>query len=242
MYPASMTDSLDPDTRAAAFADPVWNALHSSHAHLAETCGLAVRYLAAVAPFAAVAELTPAALRDLHSLLAPGETIYTVGPQPPAIEGLEYGGVLPCYQMIYPEDLALPDAKPFEIEPLDCYHGPEMVALTDVAFPGLFRISTCKMGSYYGIRVGDQLVAMAGERFVMDPIREISAVCTHPDHRGKGYAAALMRRVMEDHRRDGNISVLHVVTTNPAYNLYLNLGFQTLRRVDVHRLKSSGMS
>jgi predicted GNAT family acetyltransferase len=227
------------DDRASAFADPIWNALQSSHSHLAERVGLAVKYPAAVAPFAAVAEQTVEAFRDLHSLLEVGETTYVGGPLPPAVEGLEYGGVLPCYQMIYPVDLPLFEAKSFEIEALDCSHGAEMLALTDVAFPGLFRISTCKMGRYYGIRDGGQLVAISGERFVVDPIREISAVCCHPEHRGKGYAAALMRRVMEDHRREGSVSVLHVVTTNPAYELYKHLGFETLRTVDIHRLTRS---
>jgi ribosomal protein S18 acetylase RimI-like enzyme len=195
-----------------------------------------VKYPAAVAPFGAVAESSPEALRDLMSLLAAGETTYIGGPQPLSVVGLEYGGVLPCYQMIYPADLPLFAVKNVEIEALDCSHGAEMLALTDIAFPGLFRINTCKMGRYYGVREGGQLVAMSGERFVLDPIREISGVCTHPDHRGKGYAAALMRRVMEDHRREGSVSVLHVVTTNPAYELYRKLGFETLRTIDIHRL------
>jgi GNAT superfamily N-acetyltransferase len=222
--------------RAAAFADPIWNALHSSHSHLAETAGLAVKYPAAVAPFGAVAESTAEAFCDLLSLLADGETTYVAGPKPPEVDGLEYGGVLPCFQMIYPAELPLFEAKSFAIEALDCSYGAEMLALTDVAFPGLFRIRTCKMGRYYGIREGGQLVALIGERFVMDPIREISAVCCHPEHRGKGYAAALMRRVMEDHRREGSISVLHVVTTNPAYELYKHLGFETLRTIGIRKL------
>jgi GNAT superfamily N-acetyltransferase len=237
-----MPDSHVPsaaDDRAAAFADPIWNALQSSHSHLAEREGLAVKYPAAVAPFGAVAEASVEAFRDLRSLLGAGETIYVGGPQPPAVEGLEYGGVLPCYQMIYPADLPLFGAKSFEIEALGCPQGAEMLALTDVAFPGLFRIGTCKMGRYYGIREGGQLVALSGERFVMDPVREISAVCCHPEHRGKGYAAALMRRVMEDHRREGSVSVLHVVTTNPAYELYKHLGFETLRTIDIHKLTCS---
>jgi GNAT superfamily N-acetyltransferase len=189
-----------------------------------------------VAPFGAVAQPSVEAFCDLRSLLAAGETTYTSGLKPPEVEGLEYGGALRCHQMIYPADLPLFVAGGFEIEALDCSYGAEMLALTNVAFPGLFRISTCKMGRYYGIRDGGQLVAMSGERFVMDPIREISAVCCHPAHRGKGYAAALMRRVMEDHQREGSVSVLHVVTTNPAYELYKHLGFKTLRTIDIHKL------
>lgn len=227
-----------------AFADPIWNALQSSHQHLALTHGLACKYPAEVAPFAAVAESSPKAFHDLHCLMLPGETTYVTGPLPPAVPGLEYGGVLPCYQMHFPAETPLP-ATPHDaaiethvVEDLDERHAAEMVALTDVAFPGLFRIRTCAMGRYFGIRdAAGQLIAMGGERFVLHPIREISALCTHPNHRGRGYAALLLRHLLELHRTEGSVSCLHVVTNNTnAIQLYHRLGFQTLREVDVHRL------
>jgi predicted GNAT family acetyltransferase len=116
-----------------------------------------------------------------------------------------------------------------------------MVALTDVAFPGFFRRRTCVMGSYFGIwnpaRPG-QLIAMAGERLVLHPHREISGICTHPDHRGHGYAAALTTHVLHHQRSLQARSVLHVVSTNhSAINLYHRLGFEPLREVQLYRLK-----
>ena len=144
--------------------------------------------------------------------------------------------------MLFPAETPLPAASSDDaIEPLTAAHAAHMVALTDVAFPGLFRIRTCSMGRYFGIRDGSgQLIAMGGERFVLHPIREISALCTHPDHRGRGYAALLLRHLLALHRGEGSVSCLHVVTTNSnAIQLYHRLGFQTLREVDVHRLTRS---
>jgi FR47-like protein len=38
---------------------------------------------------------------------------------------------------------------------------------------------------------------------------EVSAVCSHPDHTGKGYAALLMRRVMRGILERGEAPFLH---------------------------------
>ncbi len=224
---------------AAAFANPIWNALHTSHRHLALTAGLASKYPADVAPFAAVQENSPAAFAGLHSLMLPGETTHLTGPLPATVPELVYGGVLPCLQMHFPAGTPLPKAPGNAIiEPLTETHAAEMLALTDIAFPGLFRIRTCAMGRYFGIRdATGRLIAMGGERFVLHPIREISALCTHPDHRGRGYAALLLRHLLALHRSERSVSCLHVVTTNAnAIQLYHRLGFETLREVDVHRL------
>jgi predicted GNAT family acetyltransferase len=95
-----------------------------------------------------------------------------------------------------------------------------MVDLTTLAFPGFFRARTCEMGNYYGIREGGQLIAMAGERMALPGSREISGVCTHPAHRGKGYAAELVVHLMREHADAGLQSFLHVSSANtPAINL-----------------------
>ncbi len=97
------------------------------------------------------------------------------------------------------------------------------------------------MGAYYGIwnpAEPNQLLAMAGERLILHPTREISGICTHPDHRGQGYAAALTTHVLHYQRSLHARSVLHVVSTNQAaIGIYHRLGFETLREVHLHRLK-----
>lgn len=223
--------SIDP------FANPVWNALQTTHQLLALTAGRACKYPQDVAPFAAVAENTPEALRDLHSLLLPGETTYVANEQPRDVAGLRSEGTVSCLQMVFPQTLALPEAKPIEIAPLTCADAPAMVELTDVAFPGFFRSRTCLMGSYYGVWEHGKLIAMGGERLVMNPWREISGVCTHPEHRGKGYAPRIMTQLLQDHREAGRTSCLHVVSTNhTAIELYLRMGFSILREIDLYRI------
>jgi predicted GNAT family acetyltransferase len=137
--------------------------------------------------------------------------------------------------MVLPEDVIPPEAKinaPFERVPLSNNDAPAMVALTTLAFPGFFRARTCEMGSYYGVRLDGALIAMCGERLMLDGYPEISGVCTHPDHRGKGLATSLIWQLVQDHRRDGLVSWLHVASGNGrAVELYLRLGFRVVREV-----------
>lgn len=224
------------------FANAIWSALHTSHQHLALSQGLALKYPADIAPFACLAENTPAALLDLQMLMELGETTYVMGNKPPETDVLLYRGAIPCLQMAFPSDRQIPaHSSTLPIASLTCADAPAMVALTDIAFPGFFRARTCVMGSYFGIwnpEQPGQLIAMAGERLILDPVRELSGICTHPDHRGRGYAAALTTHVLRHQRGLHARSVLHVVSANQrAIDLYHHLGFETLREVNLHRLK-----
>jgi predicted GNAT family acetyltransferase len=68
---------------------------------------------------------------------------------------------------------------------------------------------------------------MAGERLKVPNYTEVSAVCTHPDHTGKGYAALLMRRVMWGILDCGEAPFLHSRADNAwAIRLYERLGFR----------------
>ncbi|MCY0938221.1 ABC transporter permease subunit [Streptomyces sp. H34-S4] len=59
---------------------------------------------------------------------------------------------------------------------------------------------------------------------------EISAVCTHPEHRGGGLATRLVRAVAAGIRDRGDVPFLHTTESNTsAIRLYESLGF-TLRR------------
>jgi len=138
--------------------------------------------------------------------------------------------------MVLPAEIT-PPAPTMEILPLSNADAPEMVALTTLAFPGFFRSRTCEMGTYYGIRSEGQLIAMGGERLTINGYPEISGICTHPAHRGKGYAAAIMWQLARDHRRDGLISWLHVSATNSrAIELYERMGFREVRTIMLHRI------
>jgi predicted GNAT family acetyltransferase len=100
-----------------------------------------------------------------------------------------------------------------------------MVELARAAFPDFFREHTPALGAYLGIFDGAELVAMAGERMALNGMREISGVCTHPRHAGRGYARRLTGALMDAHRRRGLTSFLHVSDTNTvARRLYESMG------------------
>jgi GNAT superfamily N-acetyltransferase len=228
------------DLPESLFVNPVWHALQTKHRHFSVSAGDACRYPADVAPFAAVAAPTSSALQDLHSLLAPDESVWLIGETYPHLPELSFEGTLECFQMVLPETVTPPDPT-IQIVPLSAGHAPEMVALTDLAFPGFFRKRTCEMGSYCGVRSGGQLVAMGGERLTLEGYPEISGVCVDPAHRGKGSASAVIWQIVRNHRRDGLVSWLHVgVANHRAIELYLRMGFTIVRKVVLHRVSRKG--
>ena len=227
------------------FLNPVWHSLRGPHRHLAvEGGGDASRYPADVTPFAAIAEPSAAALRSLREMLASRDPVWIVDAGQPRVPELTVEGSLECLQMALPGDAVLraPAVPAAKIVPLGAVHAGEMVALTDVAFPGFFRPGTYRMGSYFGVRAADgQLIAMAGERLRLEGYPEMSGICTHPAHRGKGLARQLIAHLAALHRRQGLASWLHVSATNSnAIALYRDIGFETVRSVMLLRVSRAG--
>jgi len=225
--------TLPPDL----FANPIWQALHTRHSHFALAKGNAVRYPADVAPFAALAEPTPTALDDLAALLAPNDPVWLFNENLPATPALRYLETLPCLRLVLPATVDPPPDPHPEILPLTAADAPAMVALTDLAFPGFFRPRTCEMGSYFGIRHHCDLIAMCGERIMLPGYAEISGLCTHPAHRGNGYALNLIWEVVRKQRLAGDVSWMHVGAANQrAVNLYLRMGFVNAQQVTIQRV------
>lgn len=225
------------DLPESLFANPIWHSLHGVHRRFSVSSGEACRYPGDVSPFAAVAAPSIMALEQLGSLLMRGESLWIVGETFPDVPGLCFETTLECLQMVLPAEI-MPLEPTIEIVPLFDTEAPEMVALTDVAFPEFFRPRTCEMGAYYGIRsVGGDLIAMGGERFALEGYPEISGICTHPAHRGRGYAEAIIWHLARQHRRDGLVSWLHVSASNDrAIQLYRRMGFVEARRIMLHRI------
>jgi predicted GNAT family acetyltransferase len=80
---------------------------------------------------------------------------------------------------------------------------------------------------------------MAGERLKLPGYTEVSAVCTHPDYRGRGYSNALMSAVMDGIMSRGETPFLHVTTENPAVHLYRKMGYQVRARLHLAVIKPS---
>ena len=79
---------------------------------------------------------------------------------------------------------------------------------------------------------------MTGQRMHPKPYMEVSAVCTHPDFRGMGYAKALMLHVMKIILDNSFIPFLHVLSNNiNAIDLYKSIGFQTRKEIFVDMIR-----
>jgi ribosomal protein S18 acetylase RimI-like enzyme len=220
----------------APFLNPVWHALRGPHRHLAIEGGEAARYPADVAPFAALLERKASAFQALRLLIGPRDPVWIVDEPPPGTPGLALETSLPCFQMVLPPQVSLPAAEAHAVA-LAGDEAPEMVALTDAAFPGFFRAGTYRMGAYFGIRQSGVLVAMAGERLRLEGHPEMSGICTHPAHRGRGLARALIVHLAHHQRRAGLVPWLQVSTSNHnAIALYQDLGFEVARTIVLHRV------
>src|SRR5262249_17048806 len=103
---------------------------------------------------------------------------------------------------------------------------PAMLALTALVYPAFFRARTAELGAYFGIYQDGKLAAMAGERMHLTGYEEISAVCTHPDFLGRGYARRLVGSLVNGILERGDTPFLHVEGDNErAKSLYERLGF-----------------
>jgi ribosomal protein S18 acetylase RimI-like enzyme len=193
------------------FLNPVWHALRGPHRHLARTARAACRYPADVVPFAAIDAPSAAAFADLRSLLEPEESAWIFDYGCTA-PGLAVVDALECVQMVLPGSVDL-GAPSRELLPLGAEHAQEMVALTGIAFPGFFRPGH----------------------------PEMSAICTHPEHRGEGLATDIIRHLARVHRVTGLVSWLHVAAANQrAIDLYASLGFARVRSLMLHRITLTG--
>ena len=115
----------------------------------------------------------------------------------------------------------------------------DLVARTE---PGPFRPRTYELGTYLGLHRDGRLVAMAGERLHPAGWTEISAVCTEPEYRGRGFAARLVGAVAAGIRARGETPFLHAAADNTgALRLYENLGFRTRMKVSFFGARIPGL-
>lgn len=209
--------------------NPVWSALTSRQASFAKSSGGLRRYRPDIGPFVGSADQTPESFADLADLVTPGDhaVLNLVAPIAPP-PGFTIRMMREAVQMVAVRSAPPPPDLAFDV--LGDADAPDMLDLALRTEPGPFRVRTHDLGRFVGIRVEDRLVAMAGERMRCDGYTEVSAVCTDPAHRGRGYAAALMIEVMRGIVARGETPFLHAYADNAgAIALYERLGY-TLRR------------
>nr|WP_315232594.1 GNAT family N-acetyltransferase [uncultured Flavobacterium sp.] len=165
---------------------------------------------------------------DEYSMMV--DSFFIVGEKPELSNLLKLNKELVCLQMIVynPIDVAINDA----IVKLTDEHIDVLYELVNLVQPGYFKNKTALLGNYYGIFKNEELVAVAGERMQMNDFIEVSAVVTHPNHTGKGYAKQLVVYTVNEIFKQNKTPYLHVLEENKgAIQLYEKLGFTIRRKI-----------
>jgi GNAT superfamily N-acetyltransferase len=219
--------------------NPVYNALLSGDANFCNGNDNVKFFDKEVSPFAGFDEEYKNGFEDLHELLPQGRKILYANPKQIEIpknwtllahvEGLQF--VL---------DRHVPQEKfTKELIPLGEENIEAMITLTALTRPGPFDQRTIEFGHYFGIFEKEQLVAMTGQRLHIFNYTEISAVCTHPNFLGRGYAAALLHHQVELILKMGQTPFLHVRADNErAIKLYERIGFKVSRPMNFYFLRN----
>lgn len=223
--------------------NPIWNALNTEHGELALGNKYAKRYPADIGPLSGIADDAARNYEELRALAGPGGTVVLFLEEPPTPKAgwtLVRNGLLS--QMILTSPVAWKGAPPGPaaiVRKLTAADVPSMQKLADLTEPGPFRLRTIDLGDFYGIFDSDRLVAMAGQRLHLPHFVEVSAVCTHPDARGRGYARTLISVVVEEILQRGKVPFLHSLFDNhQAIRVYEALGFTLRRTLQLAVLKS----
>jgi len=216
---------------------PIWTALTTTQRALAEGDARARRYPIEVTPFADMPDLSAENFAALAALMSPTDiaVLFTLeAVKTPA----EFKVTLAdTGEQLIGTPIEAP-ANGVDIVTLGIDDVPAMIELTTLTKPGPFYARTHELGTFLGIRVDGQLVAMAGERMKPAQYTEMTAVCVHPSHRGRGYGQMLLSAVSRQIVSRGEIPFLHVFTSNhSAIALYRRQGMEIRRRLHVTVLK-----
>lgn len=216
--------------------NPIWSALSSQHAPLARVAGPIRRYPREIAPFLGIPEGLAPSADDLDALVDPGESVFLLGDAPamPAGWRLESLGLL--LQMEATDPPVVPPG--LDIVPLVTNaQRRDVRVLTSLVYPHYFRSETMQLGRYFGLYEHGTLAGMVGERMGCPGFREVSAVCTHPEWTGRGFARRLFAWLTGDLLASGQVPFLHVSPQNRrAIDLYLQNGYRVRHQIPFHQL------
>jgi predicted GNAT family acetyltransferase len=206
--------------------NPVWNALTSGNNDLAYGTDEVKYYAQEVAFFAGFKEFSKDHFNALYELITSDRVMTVVSPEDIEIPAQwKVVNHMKILQMVFNGSIPQQPVNQ-EFTPLQDQHIPNMLTLTKMTKPGPFFERTIDFGNYEGIFKNNELIAMAGQRLHPSPYIEISAVCTHPDHLGNGYASQLINRQILAIIAASGIPFLHVRNDNAtAIKVYEKLGF-----------------
>lgn len=210
----------------ATLNNPVWEALRTRQQDFNTGSSFVKYFPADVAPFIAMEKWDDSSTSILLQQIPRNRNFSVLIAEKIALpKALTIVFTTPLYQMVC-NNLMGDDHHEVPIENLSKTHLPQMLALTAQTKPGPFFERTIEFGNYIGIVNNGELWAMAGERMKVPGYTEISAVCTKPEHLGKGFAATLITHAAKKIIQNNCIPFLHVRKDNTrAIKLYERLGF-----------------
>lgn len=209
--------------------NPVWHSLNESHVGFAIKYNNLLCYMPDICPFGGYVGNNNIT-EGLGEYAKLGGNFFIVGDKPIFSANIKLQFELVCVQMVVqrPVDLAITET----IVPLKNGYEDELYKLVHMVMPGYYKPNTHLTGNYYGIFKDGILVAAAGERMNMNDFTEVSAVVTHPNYTGKGYAKQLSAYVTNAIFDRGKIPFLHTGETNQiSIPLYQKLGYSIRRRI-----------
>lgn len=209
-----------------------WHSLSTTQAHFAEGAGKARRFAKGFSPILGFENASEPDFADIEACCDAGEQFYIGGWTGEVPSGWNLIAEARMYRMVWDSSRPAPAEstrqQTLQVPTvLNQTHAQLALALAKLTNPGPFGLRTLELGDYFGFFEGDQLIAMAGERSQAGHYREISGVCTHPDHQGKGMAKHLMHLLLRRQLQRNEIPFLHVMSHNEsAHQLYLRMGFR----------------
>ena len=215
----------------------IWNAITTGNNDIAIVNGDVGCYLPDIAPFAGMKKFNDANLKKLYEFIPTNRSVAISSLNKMDHDESRWKLLQPMdvTQMVYEYSVNTFTTKNSSlIVPLSEEHVPQMMELTALTRPGPFLQQTIRFKNYFGIFIEGRLAAMSGQRMHPLPYMEVSAVCTHPDFRGMGYAKTLMLHVMKIILDNSFTPFLHVLSNNTnAIELYKTIGFQTRKQIFV---------
>lgn len=218
----------------------MYNALLTGDRKVAMGDSFVKYFPAEFSPFAGFEQGLTDGFDRLHALLPVGRSILFARPE--TLTEFPFGWRIkvhiPGLQFVHRQ--LQPYLPLSNIIPLQVHHIPDMISLTRLTRPGPFDVRTIEFGNYHGIFENGKLVAMAGERLHVEKFSEISAVCTHPDYLGNGYATDLLQYLIQRILAKGETPFLHVRADNQrAIEVYQRLGFVESRPMQFYFMERS---
>ena len=209
--------------------NPVWYCLSESHQKFSMDYGGIKFYHPDYCAFGGVENAEDIA-SHLEKYLTMVDDFFIVGEKPALSNKLQFKRELVCLQMVIEKKIDLQIKE--DITLLTCEHTTALFDLINLVQPGYFKIKTVSLGSYFGIFKNNQLIAVTGERMKMNDFTELSAIVTHPNHTGQGYAKQLIAHAVNNIFDQNKTPYLHVAETNTgAITLYKKLGFTTRKKI-----------